>query len=118
MRKVRLQLALCLIVLVAVIAGCASLTAKKAGVITKQTAESAYAAIYGGYLDGTVTDTQIAEARKVYDTYYVGQKALYDALVLGETKPTIDAKAAYVTSLSTELVSLAVKWGVLKDGNN
>jgi hypothetical protein len=106
------------LLLICVVIGCGTtqtLTPKQMAYSAKHTAEGAYAAIYGAYLDGAIPVEKKDEARRIYDAYFVAQKTAHDLLIAGTPGTTIEVQAAMVTQLSMQIIRLAIEWGVLTD---
>jgi hypothetical protein len=89
------------------------LTPKQSAYVTKTTAEKAYMAIRGAYLDGAVSDAQMQKARTTYLAYAVAQRTAANLLT---ANPPGDA-GAYIleaSRLGIEVIKLAVELGVIE----
>ena len=109
MKKISILLTPILILcLVGLSVGCASTDAKKAAYISKQSAEASYDAIYEQYLLGNVSEEDKNTAAGYYDSWYLAQRAVHDAIMLGESE-TEAVKMRAVNEMTAALLALALR---------
>lgn len=102
--------------------GCATsdvAKAKKAALISKETAEAAYVSIYLEYKAGRISDADMQEADALYDQWRMAQLAFVASVQAAEAGSSDDIVplAAELARLANYLAQLALELGVMNDGN-